>query len=187
MSLETRCKKLVLVLATSTPVTRTKEKAVETAKTVETAGIGKDGKESVGKYPKNLVQVPYIRYHITFQKNSVPMSALLGSSNEVNAIYLTFAQELGLPIRPTDVGAQKIDNTTLNIYEMVVAAFLVMDKANWVRFFEETFLVANISPKVVFGMLFLTLNGVNVNFSDRELRWRLTSPGRPSRLLDASS
>ena len=29
------------------------------------------------------------------------------------------------------------------------------DKANRVRFFEKTFLVANISPEVVLGMLFL--------------------------------
>ena len=46
------------------------------------------------------------------------------------------------------------------------------DKANQVRFFEETFLVANVSPEVVFGMPFLTLSGVDVDFLDRELRWR---------------
>ena len=48
----------------------------------------------------------------------------------------------------------------------------VVDKANRVRFFKETFLVANVSPKVVFGIPFLTLSGVNVDFSGRELRWR---------------
>ena len=37
---------------------------------------------------------------------------------------------------------------------MIVAAFLVTDKTNQVRFFEKIFLVANISPEVVFGMLF---------------------------------
>ena len=55
---------------------------------------------------------------------------------------------------------------------MVVAAFLVVDKANRVRFFEETFLVANVSPEVVLGMPFLTLSGADVDFSGRELRWR---------------
>ena len=55
---------------------------------------------------------------------------------------------------------------------MVVAAFLVLDKANRVRFFEETFLVANVSPEVVFGMPFLTLSGADVDFLGRELRWR---------------
>ena len=32
--------------------------------------------------------------------------------------------------------------------------------------------MANVSPKVVFGMLFLTLSNADVDFSGRELRWR---------------
>ena len=60
----------------------------------------------------------------------------------------------------------------LNTYEMIIAAFLVVDKANRVRFFEKTFLMANISPEVVFVMPFLTLSSVNIDFSDWELRWR---------------
>ena len=43
------------------------------------------------------------------------------------------------------------------------------DKANRVRFFEKIFLVANVSPEVVFGMLFLTLSGADVNFLGWEL------------------
>ena len=31
----------------------------------------------------------------------------------------------------------------LDIYEMIVAAFLVTNKTNWVRFLEEIFLIAN--------------------------------------------
>ena len=46
------------------------------------------------------------------------------------------------------------------------------DKANQVRFFEKTFLVANVSPEVVLGMLFLTFSGAYVDFLGRELRWR---------------
>ena len=49
------------------------------------------------------------------------------------------------------------------------------DKANRVRFFKETFLVANINPKVVLGKLFLTLSGADVDFLGRELRWRTYS------------
>ena len=40
------------VLATSTPVIETREEAV---KAVETAKAGKDGEESEGEYPENLV------------------------------------------------------------------------------------------------------------------------------------
>ena len=46
------------------------------------------------------------------------------------------------------------------------------NNANWIRFFEKTFLVANVSPKVVFKMLFLTLSSANIDFLDRKLWWR---------------
>ena len=60
----------------------------------------------------------------------------------------------------------------LDTYKMVIIAFSVMDKANRVRFFEKTFLMANVSPEVVFGMLLLTLSDADVDFSRQELRWR---------------
>ena len=56
----------------------------------------------------------------------------------------------------------------LDTYEMVVAAFLMVNKANQVKFFEETFLVVNVSLKVVFGMLFLILSNADIDFSVRE-------------------
>ena len=75
----------------------------------------------------------------------------------------------GLSIRPTDVRAQKIDGITLDTHRMVVTAFSVVKKANRIKFFEEIFLVANVSPKVVLEILFLTMSGADVNFSGREL------------------
>ena len=101
------------------------------------------------------------------------MTAFFKLSSKVNAIYPTLAKELALPIKPTEVGAQKILGTILNTFEIVVAAFSMANKANRVWFFEETFWMANISLKVVFGMLFLTLSGADVNFLSRELRWRI--------------
>ena len=156
-------------------MTETREEAVEavksigTADAIETAEIGKDNKESKGEYP-NLARVPCIRYPITFRKNSVSMSALLDSSSEVNAINPTLTGKLGLPIRPTDDRAQKIDGTMLDTFGMIVSVFSMTDKANRVKFFEETFLVANVSPKVVFGMFFLTLSAADIDFLGWELR-----------------
>ena len=97
------------------------------------------------------------------------MLALLDLGNEVNVIHLIFAKRLGLVIQTTNVGAQKIDSTTLETYKMVVAAFSVTDQANRVRLFEETLLVANVSPDVVLGMPFLILSGADVDFLKREL------------------
>ena len=91
------------------------------------------------------------------------------SHSKDNAIHLTFVRELGLPIRSTDVRAQKIDGTMLDTFGIVVAAFSVIDKANQVRFFKETFLVANVSPEIVLGMLFLTLSNADIDSLGREL------------------
>ena len=72
---EKRVIKLVLVLATFIPIIATREETVETTKT---SGAGEDNKESKsGKYPENFIQIPCIRYFITFQKKSMPMLALL--------------------------------------------------------------------------------------------------------------
>ena len=98
------------------------------------------------------------------------MSTLFDSDSKANSIHLTLTRKLELLIKPTDVGAQKIDSTMLNNFGIVVIALSVTNKANQVRFFEEIFLVANVIPKVVFGMLFLTLRGADVDFLGRELR-----------------
>ena len=128
-------------------------------------------KEGVGKnLVSNLAQVPCIRYPINFTKKSVLV--LLDSGSEINAVHLAFAKELKFPMRPTDVEAQKIDGTTLETYVIVVAAFSMEDKANWARFFKETFLVANDCPEEVLVMLFLILSGADINFLGRELWWR---------------
>ena len=139
-------KKLVSVLATSMLVTGTREEALE--------------------------RVSCIHYLVQFRKNTskAQVQALIESESEVNAIHPIFAKQLGLPIRPTDVRAQDIHGTTLDTHGMVVAAFSLVDKANRVRFFEKTFLVANINSEVVLGMLFLTLSGADVDFSGWELR-----------------
>ena len=150
-------------------MTGTRAETIETAEAIGTAEVSEDGEESEGECP-NLARVPCIRYPITFRKTSVPVSALLDSGSEVNAIHPTLVRKLGLPVRPTDVRAQKIDGTMLDTFGMVVTAFSVTDKANQIRFFEETFLVANVSPEVVLEMLFPTLSGADIDFSGRELR-----------------
>ena len=100
------------------------------------------------------------------------MLALLDLGSEINVMHLTFAEKLGLVIQITNIGTQKINGTIFETYKMVVAAFSVIDQANRVRFFEKTFLVAYVSPDIVFGMLFLTLSGADIDFLKRKLQWR---------------
>ena len=55
-----------------------------------------------------------------------------------------------------------IDGSTLQIFEMVLASFLVKDKLGRARFFQKTFLLADTSMKVVLGMLFLTFRNADI-------------------------
>ena len=81
-------KKLVLVSAASSSMT-------ETSKEDDVA----------------LQKVPCVYYRIRFKKKEV--QALIDSGSEVNAMSLAYTSNLGLKVRHTDVGAQKIDGSIL--------------------------------------------------------------------------
>ena len=85
------------------------------------------------------------------------MSAFFDSRSEVNAINPAFLKKLGLVVLFINIGVQKINSTIFETYEMVVATFLAIDQVKKVKFFEKTFLIANISSNVVLGYFFLFL------------------------------
>ena len=107
-----------------------------------------------------LRRVPYVYYPIWFKKKEV--QALIDSGNEVNVILPTYALRLSLRVHHTDVKTQKIDGFTFEIFGIVLASFQVEDKLEKTRFFQETFLLADISMEVVLGMPFLTFSNADV-------------------------
>ncbi len=60
---------------------------------------------------------------------------------------------------------------------MVVFTFSVLDKDRRERFFEESFLLADVSPDIVLGMPFLTMSNANINFQAWDLQWRSYTTG----------
>ena len=46
-----------------------------------------------------------------------------------------YTKKLGLRVRQTDVGAQKIDRSHLNTFGMVIVGFSLQEKLGKVRFF----------------------------------------------------
>ena len=102
---EERCrvKKLVTVLATS-------------------ASTAVASKEAI------LERVSCIRYSVQFQKDRDNTQALLDLGSEDNAMNPAYAKKLGLRVRQTDVGAQKIDGSHLDTFGMVIAGFSLQDK-----------------------------------------------------------
>ena len=91
--------KLVLVLATSTSMTGPRKKA--------------------------LKRVSCIDYLIQFKKDIAEVQALIDLGSEVNTMAPAYAKKPGLQMQKTDVNAQKIDRSTLETYDMVIAGFQV--------------------------------------------------------------
>ena len=63
------------------------------------------------------------------------MLALIDSESEINAMTPTYVSKLGLKVRPTNVGAQKVDSSTLKTFDIVLASFQVKDKLGRAYFF----------------------------------------------------
>ena len=99
---------------------------------------------------------------------------MLNSGSEINAMTPAYAGKLDLRPRPINVGAQKIDGLALETHGMTLARFSLQDSQERVRFFEETFLLADTSIEVVLGIPFLALSNANVEFVEvGKLTWRL--------------
>ena len=107
-----------------------------------------------------LDRVPCIHYPVQFKKNEV--RALIDSDSKVNAMTPGYASKLGLKICHTNVGAQKIGGSTLVTFGIVLTSFQIEDKLGRARFFQESFLLADTSVKVVLGMPFLTLSNADI-------------------------
>ena len=108
-----KAKKLILVLATSALLT----------------GASKEA-------PKVILDwVSCIHYPVQFRKDKETIQALINSGNKFNAMTPAYAKKLGLQTWRTDVGAWKIDGSSLDTFGMVIAGFQVLDKEGETRFF----------------------------------------------------
>ena len=55
---------------------------------------------------------------------------------------------------------------------MVIVNFLIENKANRPKFFQETFLVTNTKFKVILKMFFSKISNANILFGEKTLTWK---------------
>lgn len=110
---------------------------------------------------KNML---YIYYSFRFKKSQVKIYALINSDNKMNDIVIAYMAKLGLKIQLIDVKIQKIDCSTLEIFDMVLVSFQVKNKLGQPLLLQKIFLVANTNVTMILGMLFLTHSNVNILF-----------------------
>ena len=117
-----------------------------------------------------LDKISCISYPVQFRKDKgKDVLALLNSKSKVNAMTLAYTAHLSLKVKMTDVGVQKIEGFSIAIYGIVIATFQVVNKLDCSGFFQETFLLANISIEVVLNMLFFIFSNADVQFAKKKL------------------
>ena len=89
---------------------------------------------------------------------------MFDSGSKVNAMNPAYIEKLGVKPQKTKVRAQKIDGSTLEIFEIVIADFQKEDKGGRPRFFQKIFLVADTIFELILEMLFLKFSNVDVLF-----------------------
>lgn len=82
----------------------------------------------------------------------------------------SFIRKRDFGICKTNVGTQKIYVNRLSSYNIIIASFQMNRKYRKIRFFEKTFLLADIGIDITFEILFVILIIVKVNFNNQELR-----------------
>ena len=83
-------------------------------------------------------------------------------------MHLANAIKLGFYTKKINVRVQKIHGSYLDILRMIIIDCLVKNKLKRVWFFQEIFLLTNISLEILLGMLFFTFSSANILFSKRE-------------------
>ena len=81
-------------------------------------------------------------------------------------MYPAYAIKLGLHTKKINVRSQKIDESHLDMFGMVIADCLVKNKLKRVWSFHKTFLLANIGLEMVLEISFFTLSKANIRFAE---------------------
>lgn len=99
-------------------------------------------------------------------KPKISTLALINLGNIINAINLfKLSQKQNLLLKLTNIRVKNIDVNILQTYYIMVIAFILINKTKKLKFNKKTFLVANVSIKLVFKIFLLILNHININFS----------------------
>lgn len=109
-----------------------------------------------------LKRVLYIYYPLYFQKKFINVKALINNKSKINIIIPVYVARLDLKISPTNVGAQKTDNSIIQTFGMVIVSFWIDNKLRRPRFFQKTFLVIKTSMEVILRIFFLGFSNRNI-------------------------
>ncbi len=116
-----------------------------------------------------LERVSCIWYSVWLQKDQDNLKALIDLDSKDNAMHSVYTTKLGLRVRKTNFGVQKIDWYCSKTFSMVIANFLVNDKLDEIWFFWDNFLFTNNNMKLALKIFFFTFRSANITFKEQKL------------------
>ena len=84
-----------------------------------------------------------------------------------------FVWKLSFKVWKINIGAQKINGSTLETFGIIIVDFQVKYKVNRPRFFQKVFLVTNIKFEIILEILFLKLGNIDILFGKKTLTWKI--------------
>lgn len=130
----------------------------------------------VGNWGQYKDHFKAIRFNIVrrlftlFLKRHYKCEVLIDTGNKANTMIPAYVSKLELGFCYTKVKIQKIDASIFQIFRMVLARFLIEKNLEKAQLFQKSFLLANISIKMVLEMLFLIYKNANVLFAKQKLK-----------------
>lgn len=70
---------------------------------------------------------------------------------------------MGLSIQKINIDIQIIDSTILKTYKIVISIFSILIKDGRVKFFKENLLLVDVRLNIIFEMVFLIINDVDID------------------------
>lgn len=94
---------------------------------------------------------------------------MINSDSKVITMIVAYNLKLYLKIYCTNVRAQKINKSTFEIFEIVLASIQVENKLKKTCFFLEPFLLTDINIDVILEISFLNFSNTDIQFTEKKL------------------
>lgn len=99
-------------------------------------------------------------------------SILSSSNNKSGSLGPSSEAKIALKVTQLAPELVPVYNIALETNKIVIARLLLQNKLGRIWFFEETYLFANSSIKIVLKIVFFTLSNINIWFIKKKLVWK---------------
>ncbi len=132
-----------------------------------------DGEEDLDKglFTRDLETVKCINWNNKFNKNNEEVLASLDSGSERNSIFQEYKAQLLLKIINASWRLAKINKQKISKQKKIIIGFEITNNVYRTRYFEATFLIADILPLLISDISFLKMKNLDVSWTACIIQW----------------